>query len=196
MNRMRECRRLRLSLASRVLGVAFCVLILTLSSEAKAGFIQAFSGNTAPTDGVRVMSTLNFAVLDTTGGAGTDTWGTGYANFDTAFMPGTGSPKAVDTTAEYLYLYQVTNDWPAGNANYISFTTIPLAVPLNDITSWGFFAGLGLSDAFGPVTSANFFGNTRTARQSGGRQHRRDEPIGGGAGRWNLRDTIRCLGLQ
>jgi hypothetical protein len=70
------------------------------------------------------MSTLNFAVLNTTGGAGKDTWNTGYANSDSTFKPNTGSPMAVDTTASYLYLYQVTNDWPAGNANFISFTNL------------------------------------------------------------------------
>jgi hypothetical protein len=135
--------------------------LLTPPCRVEAGFIQAFSGNTAPTAG-RVMSTVNFAVLDTAGGNGTDTWNTGYAQFDTTFKAGTGSPKNLDTTASYLYLYQVTNDFPAGNANFISFTTIPVGVPLASITSWGWFTGLGLSDAFGEVTSANFFGNTRT----------------------------------
>jgi hypothetical protein len=145
---------LALSLA---LGWALCAL----PCRVEAGFIQGFSGNTAPTAG-RVMSTVNFAVLDTAGGNGNDTWNTGFAQFDTTFKNGTGSPKALDTTAFYLYLYQVTNDFPAGNANFISFTTIPLGVPLASITSWGWFTGLGLSDAFGQVTSANFFGNTRT----------------------------------
>jgi hypothetical protein len=141
--------------------LALGLAVSTLPSRVEAGFLMNFSGNTAPTAG-RVMSTVNFAVLDTAGGNGNDTWNTGYAQFDTTFKPGSGSPKGVDTTADFLYLYQVTNDWPAGNANFISFTTIPLVVPLASISSWGWFTGLGLSDSFGEVTSANFFGNVRT----------------------------------
>jgi len=147
-----------------VLGVAFCLSVSTLPSGAKAGFIQAFSGNTAPTDGKLVMSTVNFAVLNTTGGAGNDTWKTGYANFDTAFKPepGQGGSPALDTKAKYLYLYQVTNDWPMNSPNFIVAATISLGVPMKDITSWGSFTGLGLSDSFGQVTTSNFFGTSRS----------------------------------
>jgi len=141
--------------------LALGCLLFAPPCRVEAGFIQAFSGNTAPTAG-RVMSTVNFAVLDTAGGNGNDTWNTGYADFDTSFRFGTGSPRNLDTTASYLYLYQLTNDFAAGNANFIANTLIPIGIPVASITSWGTFTGLGLRDAFGEVTSANFFGNTRT----------------------------------
>jgi hypothetical protein len=137
------------------MAIAVCICLATLPLRAEGGFIQAFSGNTAPTDGVRVMSTLNFAVLD--GSWDTDYNGALVKNFEA----GGKSPIALDTSAEYLYLYQITNDWPNGNPNEIAHTILPLDVPTHDITSWGEFTGLGFSDFAGPVTSSNFFGNVR-----------------------------------
>src|SRR5262249_54983504 len=57
-------------------------------------------------------STVYFAVYKKLGSAGLgDTWGTGRSDLDSNFVPGdsyrsTVSP-ALDTTAQYLYLYQV-----------------------------------------------------------------------------------------
>jgi len=85
-----------------------------------------------------------------------DTFGTGIANFDDMFREGTGinggfSP-AFDTSARYLYVYQVVNDRgldppkdvvPAAFRNIRSedliTSSIKLLVDPRDITSWGHF---------------------------------------------------------
>jgi hypothetical protein len=150
--------------------VGLGLVLSTMPSRTEAGFIPTSIGNTAPTSG-RVMSTVDFAVLDTDGGNTGDTWGTGCAGFDNTFQPGKGSPALV--ASNFLYFYQITNDWPVGNANFLGSVVLSLGVPLNEITSWGWFAdplagtGMGLADKFGPVTSANFFGNVRVRPGAG-----------------------------
>jgi hypothetical protein len=148
--------------AWHALFLALGLAVLSLPSRVEADFIQDFSGDTAPTGGM-VTSTVNFAVLNTTGGKAGDTWGTQYAKFDTTFTPGSGSPMAsADTSAKYLYLYQVTNDSPGvGEPNIIPRVRLNLGVAVKDITSWGWWPGLGLSDAGGAITSGNFFGTSR-----------------------------------
>jgi hypothetical protein len=148
---------------------------------AHAGFIQDFSGNTAPqkldAKNQGVNSTVNFAVLslelDKDGNLKdkTDPWGTGLAGFAAKFVPTQGSGSGpLDKTATYLYLYQVTNNEPATAADTISGErlTLPKGVTAKDITSFGYFDTLGLSDTFGGVAGVlvdagpNFFGNTRS----------------------------------
>ena len=119
-------------------------------------------------------STVYFAVYRkiSTSAVG-DTWGVGRGDFDSQFVPGesyraTVSPS-LDTTAEYLYLYQVVNDrgfhdlkLPANRPEVVR------TVALNDderpaivrevasfslflrsdprlITSWGFFEDAGFN---------------------------------------------------
>jgi hypothetical protein len=151
------------------LAVALAVGTIVLASPARAGFLMDFSGNTAPqalkTNGMGTYSTVNFAVLDLSGQDATDPWGTGYTangGFTATFMPGDGS-KALDTKAAYLYLFQVTNNQPANIKSLITNVSQEVrTVDAGNITSWGYFAGLGLADKFGEVTPTNFFGNTRT----------------------------------
>jgi hypothetical protein len=129
--------------------------------------MQDFSGNTTPQDldkkGMGVNSTVNFAILDLSGNDPTDPWGTGLQNFTKSFKKGDGS-GALDTTAPYLYLYQVTNNQPKGSTDVIKTVVQSLGktVVAADMTSWGYFDGLGLADAFGEVYVNNVFGNTRS----------------------------------
>jgi hypothetical protein len=151
----------------RVLGIGLVLTGSSLPSRVEAGFIPNFCGNTAPDNTAKdglVLSTVNFAVLDTTGGGAFDTYGTkwGNLNFDTTFNAASGSPSTLNQGAEYLYLYQVSNDWPAISPNYITAVSIQLKVPQSDIKSWGWFPGMGLSNIAGPVTSDNEFGNKWT----------------------------------
>lgn len=74
-----------------------------------------------------------------------DPWSTGIANFTGHFQAGvdfngTSSP-ALDTSAKYLYLYQVVND--RRTMAPIETTAIKLDVDMRDITSWGYFDGVG-----------------------------------------------------
>ncbi len=157
-------------LFSRVLPkvlVALWLSICCTQSRAKAGYLRGASGNTAPTAN-NLMSTLDFAVLTNEGGK-LDTWRASDVanfNFDGTFtagspLPGQKAAPALDTSAGFLYLYEVNNDFAKGNGNTITRVSVPLPVPIADITSWGYFSALGLADFAGPVTSANFFGSTR-----------------------------------
>jgi hypothetical protein len=161
--------------------LALALGVALIASPAQAGFIQDFSGNTAPqkldAKNQGVNSTVNFAVLslevDKDGNLKdkTDPWGTGLKGFAAKFVAiqGNGSGP-LDTTATYLYLYQVTNNEPATAADTISSERLilPKGVTANDITSFGYFDTLGLSDTFGGVAGVpvdagpNFFGNTRS----------------------------------
>jgi hypothetical protein len=132
-----------------------------LAGPARAGFLLKFSGNTAPSNG-DATGTINFAVLNRDGGTAKDPWMTGSDSITSAmaFQKGTGSP-ALDTDAQLLYLFQVTNDVPADSKFFMREVFQTLLTPVNEISSWGYWTGLGLSDASGEVTSANFFGTLR-----------------------------------
>jgi uncharacterized protein (TIGR03382 family) len=92
-----------------------------------------------------------------------DTFGTGIANIDDAFREGRGGAgnfsPGFDTTARYLYVYQLVNDRgldpPKGEIVFAAFndpstepiitTTVKLLVEPQDITSWGHFKNMGFS---------------------------------------------------
>jgi hypothetical protein len=148
------------------LAVALAVGGILVTSPARAGFIQTFSGNTSPQDlngrGVGVNSTVNFAVLDRSGNDPTDPWGTGYKGFTDTFVSGSAKKQILDTKAKYLYLYQVTNNQPASSKDLITFVRQELKeADVGSISSWGYFKDLGLADSLGPVSATNFFGNLK-----------------------------------
>jgi hypothetical protein len=148
------------------LAVALAVGVILVTSPARAGFIQMFSGNTSPQDlngrGVGVNSTVNFAVLDRSGNDPTDPWGTGYKGFTDTFVSGSAKKQMLDTKAKYLYLYQVTNNQPAGSKDLITRVNQDLRrADVASISSWGYFKDLGLADSSGPVDATNFFGNLK-----------------------------------
>lgn len=124
---------------------ALLALTLLCSGTAQAGFLTAFSGNTQPQDSggtspptLKVGGTINFTVLDRTGGSAGDTFGTGLAGFDTTFVAAAGS-GAFDTTAKYLYLFQVVNNG-LNKANF-PVSTSSLGTNVSLTTSLGSFTG-------------------------------------------------------
>ncbi|HYV37165.1 MAG TPA: hypothetical protein VE988_15775 [Gemmataceae bacterium] len=104
--------------------------------------------------------TVYFAVYERTGfGNPGDAFGTGYAGIDEMFKEGRAvngqySP-GFDTTAKYLYVYQVVNDrgldpmkevpigagWKDFRSEDIVSATVKLLVDPREITSWGHFSG-------------------------------------------------------
>ena len=134
--------------------IAVAVLATSLNS-ASAGIIHASSGNTQQT-GVGlapvVDGTVNFAVFNKTGGSAGDVWNTGLAGFDAAFTQGTGS-AVLDTTVAYLYVYQIVND----GATAVAISAFSQQAG-SSVTSYGLWAGKGLSDGSGAVSAANPFG--------------------------------------
>src|SRR5262249_37304023 len=83
--------------------------------------------------------TIYFSVLDRREGTKGDAWGTGIRDFDTWFVAGLDSPnRTLDTSARYLYLYQIVND--SKRDGVVQDMTIRLLVDPASITSWGHFA--------------------------------------------------------
>ncbi|MGF1580108.1 MAG: hypothetical protein ACFCD0_12165 [Gemmataceae bacterium] len=108
-----------------------------------------------------IGTTVYFTVLERTENVD-DVWGTNLPEFASAFKPGldfsgTSSP-GLDTSAQYLYLYQTVND--RGTLSPIRSTSIKLIVEMKDITSWGYFSGVG----FATEGTANVKRNVRKVR--------------------------------
>src|SRR5262249_23215189 len=101
-------------------------------------------------DKLGVGATIYFMVLDRADGAASDTWGTGWKDFDAAFRAGMESrhvrSPALDTAARYLYLYQVVND--RKTAKGIHAASVQLLVEPRCITSWGHFSGASFAAEF------------------------------------------------
>jgi hypothetical protein len=109
--------------------------------------------------------TVYFAVYERQESPGVvgDTFGTGVPNFDELFREGHSAggqySPALDTTAKYLYLYQIVNDRgldpPKEGIVFAGFndpktediitSTVKLLVDPQEITSWGHFKSLGFS---------------------------------------------------
>jgi hypothetical protein len=104
---------------------------------------------------VTIDGTLNVAVFKRQADTG-DIWGTGSStlaggDFTPGVSPGAGSP-ALDTSARYLYVYQLVND---GGAKQ---TVGSIGLTVKDATSWGSFASLGLADDQGQLSATNPLG--------------------------------------
>jgi hypothetical protein len=125
--------------ATAVLAVG---LTLAWGGVSRAAFIAADSGNTNISSNPPVVGgvdgTINFGVELNTGAGFSPTSGT--------FVAGTGS-GALDTTAKYLYLYQVTNN---GSIS-ASISSASIGINTGSATSYGYFTGSTLSDNAGEV---------------------------------------------
>jgi hypothetical protein len=146
--------------------LAGCAVLVGLTATGAAEEVPTFTGYTRPgwpadqRTGDEIIfaanvpalrdraigGTIYFTVLKRTGKA-SDSWGSGLAKFDATFQAGidssgTSSPN-LDTAAQYLYLYQVVNDrrTPAPILN----VSVKLIVELSEITSWGYFNGVGFA---------------------------------------------------
>ena len=108
------------------------------------GEITAVSNEHIRNNGVG--ASVYFTVLENTGDPN-DPWGTGLQQFPFSFEPGInfgGTPSpSLDTSAKYLYLYQVVND--RRTLSPIHGVSVKLIVELDEITSWGHFNGVGFA---------------------------------------------------
>jgi hypothetical protein len=93
-------------------------------------------------DGTPIGATVYFKVFELSEGSPTDPWGTGLKNLEHSFVSGQASrgrgSQKLDTTARYLYVYQVNND--SYRDGQVKSVAIRLLVPTHLITSWGHFA--------------------------------------------------------
>jgi len=116
-----------------------CALAGPTVSSARADFLAGFSGNTQMSDGFSPKSVVSFAVFANTGGGdfvtaiNTALGLSGGSALSVSALTGGGS---IDTTAKFVYLYQVTN--LAG-----TFQDLKVANP-SAFTSAGFFCRQGL----------------------------------------------------
>jgi hypothetical protein len=131
--------------------------------SARAGFLQAFSGNAraANPEGTWFISG-NFAVLDRLSGASSpgDVFGTGLPGFDSLAILGTGSP-AFNTSARYLYLYQevtLPTSLPTGSGFIYGGVYGDGQAHFSSVTSFAQWS-LFLSDNRGIVSFTNDFGS-------------------------------------
>jgi hypothetical protein len=127
-------------------------------------------------------STVYYMVLDRAEGTEGDTWGSGIKSFDSFFVPGRDcADKKLDTSARYLYLYQVVNDRPPDGgqpSGPVQSATVRLLVDPGRLNSWGYFArrdgkegndvqGVGFAvdvkDKILPVGSSNLEGTSDRA---------------------------------
>jgi hypothetical protein len=104
---------------------------------------------------VTIDGTLNVAVFKRQSNTG-DIWGTGASSlasgdFTPGVSPGAGSP-ALDTHAQYLYVYQLVND--GGSAQTVG----SVGLIVKGATSWGSFQSLTLNDDQGQVSNTNPLG--------------------------------------
>ena len=129
-------------------------VVATLAPAARAAIIDHLSGNHRATseNNSGFRTTTNFAVFDLTGGQSGDTFGTGYDGFDTNFLSGNASP-GLDTSAKYLYLYEVVND----SISSLSVEGFHLEFAENSVTSWGQWDFV-FNDEDGVVQPGNPFG--------------------------------------
>jgi hypothetical protein len=157
----------------RLLGMAaaFCELGATLHGDELRGFVgytsphsnESIRKNFSPKDGgsitpvaipeekpaqPRLLSgTVYYMVFERDGANPGDPWGTGMDKFTGVFRAGidfngSSSPQ-LDTTAKYLYLYQVIND--RQTTPPIESVSVKLLVNAQEITSWGYFQGAGFA---------------------------------------------------
>lgn len=143
---------------NRTLGLAV-LLALILVSQVQAAPLVEFTGYTRPANvdlkesrplpkevpaaqGKRnpreIGGTVYFMVLDRAKGTADDPWGSGMKDFATRFRVSRDSPSSkIDTTARFLYLYQVVND--SGADGFVYRASVRLLIDPRLVTSWGHF---------------------------------------------------------
>ena len=135
-----------------------------------------FVANDPAFKGRLIGGTVYFAVYERPAFAPVvgDSFATGVSNFDEFFREGRGTngvfSPGLDTTAKYLYVYQVVNDrgldppekgiafagYPNPRTEDIVTTTVKLQVDPREITSWGHFANMGFSSKVADKTCVRF----------------------------------------
>lgn len=127
-----------------IVPLAAIYALVVCVSPARAGLLQAYSGNTdTENTSASLQFLFDFAVYDrlSGGSAAGDTFGTGYSGFDALSL--------VDTTARYLYLYEISS--ALGTLQYFE------ALQVLGVTSTT-QVNLAFTDSNGVVSSTNPFG--------------------------------------
>ncbi|HTU22585.1 MAG TPA: hypothetical protein VMG10_31390 [Gemmataceae bacterium] len=131
--------------------------LLVTPSFARAEELKKFTGYTrpgiptAPPGPIQVAgdnaegaigATVYFKVFERGNDDEGDPWGTGFVDLDRWFVPGQASrgrnAESLDTSARYLYLYQVVND--SYRPAQLKSVAVRIIIPPHLITSWGHFA--------------------------------------------------------
>ena len=144
--------------------------LIAAPSIARAEELKKFSGYTrpgiptAPPGPIKIAgdkaaqdaigATVYFKVFERGNDDEVDPWGTGIKDLDRWFVPGRAArgrnAESLDTSARYLYLYQVVND--SYRPAQVKSVAIRLLIPPHLITSWGHFvqrADKGAARGFG-----------------------------------------------
>ena len=155
--------KLRIDTHYRLLQViGLTALFGCATSTTKAGYLEAYSGNTrASIINVGQLAT-EFAVLDQFNGNSSpgDVFGTGLPNFDNLAVGLNGSTM-IDTSARYLYLYQevISPTSPDAFVDEVFGDSTQRFLHVTSFAAWNAV----LSDDNGPVTTANDFGTDGVA---------------------------------
>lgn len=92
-----------------------------------------------------IGATVYFKVYERSSNDEGDPWGTGFMDLDRWFVPGQAlrgrNAETLDTSARYLYLYQVVND--SYRPAQVKSVAVRLLIPPHLITSWGHFTEKG-----------------------------------------------------
>ncbi|MEI7686005.1 MAG: hypothetical protein WCL32_13345, partial [Planctomycetota bacterium] len=100
-----------------------------------------------PTAPALLSGTVYYMVFERDDRDPNDPWGTGIPNFMKSFRAGIdfngGSSPDLDARSKYLYLYQVVNH--QRTIPPVESMSTKLLVELSEITSWGYFHGLGFA---------------------------------------------------
>ncbi len=101
----------------------------------------------SPSQPTLLSGTVYYMVFERDDRDPNDPWGTGIPNFLKSFRAGIdfngGSSPDLDIRAKYLYLYQVVNH--QRTLPPIESMSTKLLVELSEISSWGYFHGLGFA---------------------------------------------------
>jgi len=147
----------RFSYLRYLLCLSLFAIALT-GQTARAGYVNTYSGNSSFGSTTNTVGLyVGFAVLDRLSGGSSpgDAYGTGNNLFDLTALAGSGS-AAFDTSARYLYLYQMICS-PTSAAAFSGgefWDGQPRYAALTSYAQWNLF----LSDDGGKFTVANAFG--------------------------------------
>ena len=128
---------------SRLLPVLICILYMGLPSAQGAGAVT--SGNTFLDNYGELDGTDNWAVFETAGFS---------QDIIDDFVSGTGSPS-FDTGSTLIFIYQTANN---GGGNKAIDTLRQFIGSSTYVTSWGYFANWGFTDAGNAVGIAENMG--------------------------------------
>ncbi|MBI1901913.1 MAG: hypothetical protein HYS13_12485 [Planctomycetia bacterium] len=145
------------------------VLIALMAGDASAGFVTAFTGNTQMSESANSDGIVNFAVYDNTDGGD---WTTEIPSLGAVSTITSGG--AIDTTAKFVFFYQVVNTDPNTGGTDPDLATFKIASNGVAYSSAGFLSDKVFFDGTANVgPSGNLFLGTE------GTPHKTDDVVDG-----------------